>query len=89
MEQDESIPFRKDRSNKNDVLPRMLFLFQTIPIIAGTACFKEWQKEISRFLWNGENPRIKNKMLTDVKERGGFSLPDLKLYYEAATLIWI
>lgn len=29
------------------------------------------------------------KILVDKKERGGFSLPDLSLYYEAACLLWL
>lgn len=44
---------------------------------------------ISKFIWEGRRPRIKHKLLIDVKERGGFGLPNLKLYYEAGCLFWI
>uniref|UniRef100_A0A670IBL2 Reverse transcriptase domain-containing protein n=1 Tax=Podarcis muralis TaxID=64176 RepID=A0A670IBL2_PODMU len=74
---------------KMTVLPKMLFLFQTIPILRGIGIFKEWQKVISRYIWQGKKPRIKFKLLTDAKERGGFALPDMKLYYEAACLCWV
>uniref|UniRef100_A0A670K665 Reverse transcriptase domain-containing protein n=1 Tax=Podarcis muralis TaxID=64176 RepID=A0A670K665_PODMU len=74
---------------KMNVLPRMLFLFQTLQIIDKMDCFKRWQKEISRFVWQGKKPRIKFKILTDTKNRGGFALPDFKLYYEAAAFCWM
>lgn len=74
---------------KMSVLPRILFLFQNIPVIKGTRIFKVWHREISKFIWQGKKPRIKFKLLTDVKERGGFALPDLKLYYEASCLCWV
>uniref|UniRef100_A0A670I4H7 Reverse transcriptase domain-containing protein n=1 Tax=Podarcis muralis TaxID=64176 RepID=A0A670I4H7_PODMU len=74
---------------KMSVLPRILFLFQNIPIIKGTKIFKAWHREISRFIWQGKKPRVKFKILTDTKERGGFALPDLKIYYEASCLCWV
>lgn len=74
---------------KMSVLPRMLFLFQTIPIISGTGQFNIWQKRLSKFVWQGGKPRMKYKLLTDVKERGGFSLPDFKIYYVAPCFCWL
>uniref|UniRef100_A0A670KI73 Reverse transcriptase domain-containing protein n=1 Tax=Podarcis muralis TaxID=64176 RepID=A0A670KI73_PODMU len=72
---------------KMNVLPRMLFLFQTLQIVDKMDCFKKWQRDISRFVWQGKKPRIKFKILTDAKERGGFALPDL--YYESAAFCWL
>uniref|UniRef100_A0A670I6B9 Reverse transcriptase domain-containing protein n=1 Tax=Podarcis muralis TaxID=64176 RepID=A0A670I6B9_PODMU len=74
---------------KMNILPRMLFLFQTIPILKGLKQCKEWQRALAKYIWQGKRPRIKMKILIDKKERGGFSLPDLSLYYEAACIFWI
>uniref|UniRef100_A0A670IVE2 Reverse transcriptase zinc-binding domain-containing protein n=1 Tax=Podarcis muralis TaxID=64176 RepID=A0A670IVE2_PODMU len=71
------------------VLPKMLFLFQTLQIVDKTECFRKWQRDISKFVWQGKKPRIKFKILTDAKERGGFALPDLRLYYESAAFCWL
>uniref|UniRef100_A0A670JT87 Reverse transcriptase domain-containing protein n=1 Tax=Podarcis muralis TaxID=64176 RepID=A0A670JT87_PODMU len=74
---------------KMNVLPKMLFLFQTLQIVDRMDCFKGWQRDISKFVWQGKKPRIKFKILTDAKERGGFALPDMKLYYESAAFCWL
>uniref|UniRef100_A0A8D0KPQ6 Reverse transcriptase n=1 Tax=Salvator merianae TaxID=96440 RepID=A0A8D0KPQ6_SALMN len=64
---------------KMNVLPRMMFFFQSIP----------WQKDLTRFIWQGKKPRIRFKLMQDAKERGGLGLPNLKLYFAACCLSWI
>uniref|UniRef100_A0A670JU36 Reverse transcriptase domain-containing protein n=1 Tax=Podarcis muralis TaxID=64176 RepID=A0A670JU36_PODMU len=71
------------------ILPRLLFLFQNIPVIKGITRFNNWQKMLTKFIWQGKRARIKFKYLTDARERGGFAVPNLKLYYEAACLSWL
>ena len=50
--------------------------------------FMEWDKLISRYLWQGKKPRIRYKTLQLRKESGGFlvGLPCLHEYYYAAQL---
>ena len=36
-----------------NILPRILYLFQSLPIEIPTSQFKEWNKKFSRFIWGG------------------------------------
>lgn len=74
---------------KMNVLPRMSYLFQTIPIVKKKENFDKWRKDITNFVWSGRKPRIKYKILVDAKERGGLQLPDLQLYHETCCLVWV
>lgn len=67
-------------------LPRLMFLFQIIPIVKDMKIMDKWQKKISHFMWAGKKSRIKMKVFCDAKERGGLKLPNLKLYNEAVCL---
>lgn len=71
---------------KMNVLPRLLYLFRNLPIKIEDNQFKEWDKWISRFLWQGKKPRIKFSTLQLRKDKGGLALPNLKKYYDAAQL---
>ena len=73
---------------KVNVLPRMLLLFQTIPIVTLDLPFRQWQRYISKFIWQVKKPRVKVKIL-QAKERGGLRLLDLKTYFFACCLMWI
>lgn len=67
-----------------NVLPRLLYLFQSIPHMIPESQFRHWDKLISRFIWAGKRPRIRYKTLQLQKEEGGLSLPNLKRYFFAA-----
>lgn len=71
---------------KMNVLPRLLYVFLSLPITIPESQFSAWNKSISRFIWAGAKPRIKLTTLQLDKERGGLALPDLKQYYYAAQM---
>uniref|UniRef100_A0A3P9KVM4 Reverse transcriptase domain-containing protein n=1 Tax=Oryzias latipes TaxID=8090 RepID=A0A3P9KVM4_ORYLA len=71
---------------KMNVLPRLLYLFQALPIWIPSSTFKILNKMISTFVWQNKKPRIRKKLLCSSKKDGGLGLPNLKLYYWAAQL---
>lgn len=74
-------------SVKMNILPRLLFLFQkTLPIEISTKQFSEWDKIISRFIWQGKKPRVRFKTLQLPKEDGGMAVPHLKDYFYSAQI---
>lgn len=65
------------------ILPKILYLLQTIPIIKGVKQFEIWHKKLSNFIWSGKRARIRMKYLMDSKNRGGLQVPNFKIYQEA------
>ena len=73
-------------SIRMNVLPRLLYPFQMLPIPIPKPIFCMLDRLISRFIWQGKRPRIRLKTLQLPKPDGGLSLPCLQLYYWAAQL---
>lgn len=48
---------------KMNLLPRLLYLFQSLPVDIPDKQFRIWDKIISRFIWNGKRPRVKFETL--------------------------
>lgn len=71
---------------KINVLPRILYLFQNLPVEISNKEFIEWDKFISRYIWEGRRPRIKYRTLQLPKAKGGLALPCLKSYFQAAQI---
>ncbi len=69
------------------ILPRLLYSFQTLPIMINQNQFNEWDKMLSRYIWQGKKPRVRFKTLQLAKEKGGGGgLPSLRDYYFAAQM---
>lgn len=77
-----------DRINvvKMNIQPRLLYLYQSLPIQVPQTQFTKWDKLISRFIWEGKRPRVRFTTLQLPKSRGGLALPNLREYFTAAQI---
>lgn len=71
---------------KMNILPGLLYIFRNLPVEINDNQFREWNKWISRFIWQGRKPRIQFSILQLRKERGGMALPCLRNYFFASLL---
>uniref|UniRef100_A0A8C5LZP1 Reverse transcriptase domain-containing protein n=1 Tax=Leptobrachium leishanense TaxID=445787 RepID=A0A8C5LZP1_9ANUR len=69
---------------KMNLLPRLLYLFNTLPISIPVSFFTTLRKELLRFIWTQGRPRVSFKVLCLPKSRGGLALPDPRKYYLAS-----
>ena len=69
-----------------NIMPRLLYLFQTLPIKLAVGFLKDLRSRFVKFIWAGKSPRVRRAILTLPKERGGVGLPDPVSYYEASHL---
>lgn len=80
-------------SIRMNVLPRLLYLFQMLPVEIPKRTLDDLDKMISKFIWQKKRPRIRLKTLQSPKSDGGLKLPNLRYYFWAAQMkpliVWI
>ena len=64
-------------SIKMVVLPRFLYIFQSIPVCIPQKHFRQLDSIVSSFIWSGKIPRISKKHLIKSRSEGGFGLLNL------------
>ena len=71
---------------KMSILPKFLYLFQSIPLAPPPSLFNFLKKLFSNFIWNNKRPRLRLSLLYLPYDRGGLQLPNLEWYYWAAQI---
>lgn len=71
---------------KMNILPKFLYLFQSIPLQPPLNLFNKLKKLITNFIWNKKRPRVRLTQLYLPYERGGLQLPNFLWYYWAAQI---
>lgn len=73
--------FAKVAFLKMNVLPRILYVLQVMPVALPPPFFASLRKIFMDFIWAGGNPRNSLMNLSLPKNRGGLGLPDIQRYY--------
>ena len=71
---------------KMNVLPKLLYLFQNIPLPPPKHFFLTVNKLFTNFIWNNRRPRLRLSLLYLPYDRGGLQCPNLQWYYWATQL---
>jgi len=69
-----------------NVLPKLLYSFQMLPVDVPKSTFDKLDKLISKFIWQSKRPRVRLKILQQSKSQGGLKLPNFRLYFWASQL---
>lgn len=71
---------------KMNILPRLLYLFQAIPIKLPFSFFATYKRICRTLIWTSKTPRLSWARLTLPKSLGGLGLPDIQKYHWACHL---
>lgn len=71
---------------KMNILPKCLYLFQSIPLTPSPGFFSSMRKTFTNFIWNRRRSRLRLTLLYLPYERGGLQLPNLLWHFRAAQL---
>ena len=74
---------------KMNILPKRLYVFQMLPVLLPKKVIKELNSRFSTFIWNRKRPYMSLARLMKPKEKGGLSVPDIRLYQLASQLRYI
>lgn len=71
---------------KMNVLPRLLYPIQMIPVVFSKRVLKDLNRWLSSFIWRKRRPRLKMSVLQLPGSKGGLDIPNIRTYQLGAHL---
>lgn len=65
---------------KMALLPRLMYLFRTIPRLLPGSLYVKFNRVLGRYIWKGAKPRIARNTLSLPKGKGGVAFPNIERY---------
>lgn len=73
-------------SVKMTILPKLIYLFQTLPIPVPHKHLRKLQSDLLKFTWNHKRHRISQSVMMAARSDGGIAFPNPIKYYQATKL---